>query len=745
MSSIWKQLKVLKNAVDNELNDVLETSIGMIDLIDIGYALLRDEINPMDDCNGEALVESYIENLLLVSQYIETDTTMESVIPDSLYDALYEKYKDMTGKDITGTPIVSSSRPIREHRYPEARGSLDKVHFVRDKDIPKDDKKKSLETWLRSVIKKCEAAGIPYKNAQLAADVKHDGLCTVFEFSGKKLDHALTRRDVDLNQGVDITHIFKDMGDKLIDMLHFQGVPMELFECKKFGIKTEIMVSDMSFDMMKKEMTRPPKNRRSAASMILNTSKDEYNPEWSKYLTIQPLQLCVEGDKMDFSMDKIGLKIYSWYYIGMINGRYQYIQPRMDHYGADFTLGKLEASMNLFETFIIDNVKSVSKGTGTLTDGVVITIMDQDIIQLLGRENNRNKFQVAYKFPAGIAKTKLLDVEFQVGPIAGTITPVAKIEPIKIMGNTISSPGLSNCDKMEKLQLRKGDEVMIRYDIVPILYKDDTCKPGDGEVFKTPKTCPICQHGLTVKDAIIRCMNPYCGARTVGRVYNYVNKLNMDGIGKATIEDLVDLGVVKTIGDLYRLENHKEEIVELPGYGIKKYSNIIKGVNKQRTFYPHQVLGALGIPDIGRRMMEKVCRAMNPNVLIQDIFAGDKPVIAQLEEIDGIAFATANKIYEGILMNKDVIEDLLHYVEFKEYEEKSESDTVVLFTKVRDKKFQEFLENQGIAIASGYSKKVTTVIVPSLDVTSSKVTKAKEDGKEIISLDDMKKRYNYKE
>ena len=87
----------------------------------------------------------------------------------------------------------------------------------------------------------------------------------------------------------------------------------------------------------------------------------------------------------------------------------------------------------------------------------------------------------------------------------------------------------------------------------------------------------------------------------------------------------------------------------------------------------------------------------------------------------------------------------MHYVELKEYEEKSESDTVVLFTKVRDKKFQEFLENQGIAIASGYSKKVTTVIVPSLDVTSSKVTKAKEDRKEIISLDDMKKRSNYKE
>lgn len=745
MSSIWKQLKVLKNAVDNELNDVLQTSIKMIDLIDIGYALLKNEINPMEDCNGEALPESYIEIVLLVAQYIETDTTMESVIPDSLYDALYEKYKDMTGKDITGTPIVSSSRPIREHKYPEARGSLDKVHFVRDEDIPENDNRKSLESWLRSVIKKCEAAGVPYKDALLAADVKHDGLCAVFEFSGKKLDYVLTRRDVDLNQGVDITHIFKGMGDKLINTLHLQGVPMELFECKKFGIKTEIMVSDICFDMMKKEMTHPPKNQRSAASMILNTTKEEYNPEWSTYLTIQPLQLIVEGDKMDFSVNKIGLKMYSWYYIGMINGRHQYIQPRMDHYGTDFTLGKLNASMNLFETMIIDSVKISAKETGTLTDGVVVTIMDPDIIQLLGRENNRNKFQVAYKFPAGIMKTKLLDVEFQVGPIAGTITPVAKIEPIQIMGNTISSPGLSNCDKMEKLQLRKGDEVMIRYDIVPILYKDDTCKSGKGDIFKAPKTCPICDQPLMVKDATVRCVNPYCGARTVGRIYNYVNKLNMDGIGSAIIEDLVDIGALHTIGDLYRLEEYKDSIIELPGYGIKKYNNIITSINKQREFYPHQLLGSLGIPDIGRRMMEKVCREIKPNVLLQNIFDEDKTIVHQLESINGIGSSTAIKIYEGILLNHDVIEDVMRYVSFKEYEEKPKSDTVVLFTKVRDKNFQKFLEDQGIEVVSGYSKRVTTVVVPTYDTTSTKVTQAKEDGKEIVTLDDLKNRYIYTE
>ena len=96
-------------------------------------------------------------------------------------------------------------------------------------------------------------------------------------------------------------------------------------------------------------------------------------------------------------------------------------------------------------------------------------------------------------------------------------------------------------------------------------------------------------------------------------------------------------------------------------------------------------------------------------------------------------------------MNKDVIEDLLHYVAFKEYEEKPKSDTVILFTKVRDKDFQTFLEEQDVEVVNGYSKRVTSVVVPSLDVISSKVTKAKEDGKEIISLDELKKRYNYKD
>lgn len=715
-------LKTLRHFIDNESDDLLESSISSVDFISIGNELLQDNSDIQD-----------IEDLLLITQYIETDTTLESIIPDEMYDSLYEKYKDITGKDITGTSISNTTnRPTKEHKYPEARGSLDKVHFVYDKEKPVNDSRKSLEYWFRNVLRQCEHLPLNYDKIPVFGDIKHDGLCAVFECTGNRIDHILTRRDTESNIGVDITHIVN--GLYIEDVFTTIKIPEEVINHRKeYAIKTEVMVSTEEFNKMQEELTDPPKNRRSAASMILNTIRDEYDRTWLNHLTIQPLQL-----SLTWNMDKIH---DGWVYIGKINDRDQFIKPSLGIVG--YLGDNYNKLMNDLETTIIPRLKEDANDRELPTDGVVFTIADLNIVETVGRKDNRNKFQVAYKFPAGIAKTKLLDVDFQVGCITGTITPVAKVEPVKIMGNTIVSPGLSNCEKMEKLNLRVGDEVLIRYDIVPILYKDATCKSGTGDVFKTPKVCPVCGHDLYVKDVTVRCMNTLCETRRVGKIYNYVNKIGIENVGKSTVEELVDREYLDTIADLYRLQNYKSEIIKLSGWGELKFAKMIHSINKQLLYYPHQILGSIGIPDIGRRVMEKVCKVIPPTVLIYKI-CNEEPILDEILSINGIGEKMARKIYDGIKENKEVLDDLLRYVSFKEYELDADNKPIVLFSKVkRDGEFESYLEANGYKVATGYSKAITILVVPNLSETSTKIEKAKKDGKEIVDMDTFKKRTGY--
>ena len=556
----------------------------------------------------------------------------------------------------------------------------------------------------------------------ISADFKFDGLSGVFEYdNGWK--HVIMRGDVELNDGTDISELFSGTID--IPSLFKYPLPKNIYK-QPFGLKTEILMMQSDYDKYVTVRAGKPANRRSAVSSILN-SDDEFDPDWLKYLTIIPLQISTDEQiKVDGN----------WRYVGVIDNRHQYIRlGDIESFTVTSSIGNSRDTINHINTTLKSNAESM----GLPIDGVVYTITNNTIISKLGRSNNINKFQIAYKFPAGIKKTKLIDVEFPVGSL-GTVTPLAIVEPVVINGSTITHSTLSNFAKLNALHLHIGDEVKIRYDIVPILEKDSSCKEAKSKLIAPPKYCPACGELLDTSTDIARCTNrESCPSRIFGKIINYINKLNIIGIGDATVKDLMDMNVVRNISDLYKLKQHEKFLLQQDGYSHKKINNMISSIYSRTNLFPHEILGAIGIPDVGRRVMETVCRNIPLNILLTE---DECTLISKLSTIKGIGNKMATKIVDGIEHNKILIHDILTYVTVKEYDNMLPTETVC-FTNIRDKDFETFLESKNVKVKDGYSKSVDILIVPNYNSTSTKVTKAKSDNKTILSIEDAYKKYGY--
>lgn len=713
------------NLLDNEFQKALE----LTDLEEVGTHLIET-----DDME---LIQKYIAIL----NFIENETDIATPVSDDLYDTIVERYKDLGGDNEIGTTIDMTnddSKTFREHKYPELRGSLSKVHFLRKKDIPEKDSRKSLEQFLLSADKELSTIKCPIT---VAVDLKFDGVSHVFEMSKgddyPTVKHVLTRYDVGRNLGMDVSHIFKNSsinGD--IRELLLSQLPYNINQSESFGLKVETLMTTPSFQKFMKDTGDSKCNRRSAITSIVNQTPEQFDPSLVNYLSIQPLQIA--------SVNYIDAGSNGWFYIGKMCGHHQYVHISTTN--LMFTCENLYHLAAHMDSYAIqDAIQNVKTFAGDIIpiDGVVFTLMNQEVAQILGRAKDKNKFQIAFKFPQGVKKTTLREVQFPVGPAASTITPLAIVEPVVINGNTITNATLSNFDKMDRLDLNIGDEVIIRYDIIPKLEKDSSCKKGKGVKVVRPESCPICHSDLHGGN---RCLNPNCDGKLSGKIYNYLRKMKIKSIGKKTIDKFVSLGYLKCIGDLYRLGHHKAEIESMIGFGPKAFNNILTAIFLRTSVYPHELLGALGIPAVSTETMKKACTGTGL------VYAGSKEEVfacqPALMNIHGIGEVTAKAIVQGIADRLNDIEDILRYITLLEYkEEETQPSAFVLFTEFRNQNFAEYLEDNNVRVLKSYTKSITHLFVPDgTNVETSKnakITKARENGVMILTESEAKKKFNY--
>jgi DNA ligase (NAD+) len=276
-------------------------------------------------------------------------------------------------------------------------------------------------------------------------------------------------------------------------------------------------------------------------------------------------------------------------------------------------------------------------------DGMVVKVDDLGIQSRCGSTSHHPRWAIAYKFQARQATTKLLSVEFQVGKI-GTITPVAKVEPVQVAGVTVSSISLHNEDNIRSRDLRLGDTVVIERagDVIPQIVKSIAdLRDGSETAVEYPKFCPMngAEQVPLVKEegeAAWRCVSCTCGAQDLQRMIFHVSKhaMNIESFGESNIERFQKLGWVKNIVDIYRIDYQR--VANLDGFGAKSATNLRTSIDKAKQNPIHRLLHSLSIHQLGREAAKLVAAEIENVFDLQDWAAerytqikGIGPVLAQ--------------------------------------------------------------------------------------------------------------------
>lgn len=238
-------------------------------------------------------------------------------------------------------------------------------------------------------------------------------------------------------------------------------------------------------------------------------------------------------------------------------------------------------------------------------DGVVVKVDDLNQQRTLGSIARSPRWAIAFKFTARKAETLLRNIALQVGR-TGTITPVAELEPVFVGGSTVSRATLHNADYIRELDLRVGDTVVVEKggDVIPKVSGVVAGKrPPGAAPFAIPTACPVCGSRVyrPTDEVSISCENAECPAQVRGRIEHFARRgaMDIEGLGEAAVEQLVSLGWVRNVADLYELQRHRAELVALERWGEKSTENLLAAIGKSKAQPFHRVLFALGIRHVG--------------------------------------------------------------------------------------------------------------------------------------------------
>lgn len=643
-----------------------------------------------------------LKTLIDCAQSIYNYSGKETGISDPDYDVLYEKLV-YTNPDTGITVAVVTKADTVYHRYPSLRGTLDKIYALTDDDVVENKSRRTLDDWIKSSENKIyEKTGqrISLADVEIYCFPKFDGVSGIFEFSKDgKLLRVLTRGFTETNEAQDITHIFKDW------------VTGPYTDCKhEYGLKTEIMMSDEDFNRYNEEYGTDYKQSRSIVSSIINSDECD---DRVKYLQLMHLRTAYLNENGEESLQELAPGAFNT----------PYLRCR---------LSDREAMRKFaFEHKYINGMRC---------DGMVIYIIDEKIQKILGRENNKQKFEVAFKFTEESGYTKLKDIKFTTG-LFGRINPVAVIKPIKLKGNTIENISLGSMGRFKELKLRKGDRVKVLYDIIPYLVfdeSDEECKRSNNEVIEAPDRCYDCGAPLVSSDSgdLLYCENAKCPCKEKGKILNYMNKMHIDGISYATVDTFYEEGYLKSIKDLYKLNKHKKKLEDIPGFGKKSIDIILDEIDNHLNVPASQMLGSLGIEGMSTKMFEKVLSVLSFDELMEYCLDDQTTrTMNLLSVIPGIKEKSALKIINGIRDNEKLIEFLEDVLTIIPEKNNASSKFSVVFTKVRSEEIEKWIADNGGVVKDSLSKDVDLLVVPMLGVESSKVTKANKYGIPVVPID----------
>lgn len=719
----------IRKIVDRMNGNEKNGKIGLILLL-----LRSNEIISFIDTFLDTKYDKMSDNMLdLVNDIIvHSKTVYENDVycdpySDNLYDKMLSKFKKFRDEPFGNNSIGLANA---KYKYDELSGTLDKKHFVYNVERTDSDDRGSIEEYIKGVpISKHDEFSVLVNQkkdgASATIDYKYDG-------SNYVAVSAISRGKKDYGEGTDVSAIMPDIkfSSKKIKKL--------LGYCPEYiGVQYEFLISDENKKLLETYLNQTFVNNRSAAAGLLRRivfANKKDREILKKFMSLVPVGFDVldEYQKSSYrkaSWNELYMVICDTFIYGDIDMSYEIIH------------GTKSEILEKFNNIAADQLKKRKKLNHAI-DGLVMTILDKDIQRKLGRKNNINQYQIAYKFPEEGQKTVIRDVIITTGNF-GYKEILLKVDPVILNGTTQFKAQIHSLNKFKKMKLRIGDEIILKLsgDVIPFAYKDSSCHEGDGKKIKLPKYCE-CGAPLQEEKNKLRCPNKCCPFRIVGSLSTFFVELNAKGIGEKTCKLLHDeLGVEKpsdilrlTTKDFKSLSGFKDASAKLC---MDTIDDIIK---KPRTI--STILSALGIDSFRTSTANKLLETIDINDLIKSIESGDKDkLISIIRKADGID-KNAIVIAEGLIDKLDELKELLSIMTIRKTDNVKYDKTLVISGIRNDDKLTEIANNSGYNVKDSGKKFDLLVIKDSSMMDKSKAKYALQKGIPIMTRNEFMTKYD---
>lgn len=625
----------------------------------------------------KALVEQL--NQAAKVYYQGQDEIMSNFEYDKLYDELTALEKE--------TGVVMANSPTTHVGYETISELPKEAHVVPMLSLNKTKEVPELVSWLGT------------KEGLLS--MKLDGLSIILTYEGGELVKALTRGNGEIGEVV--TNNAKT----------FVNIPGRISYQEQLVIRGEALILYSDFEELNRQEAESEKykNPRNLCSGSVRQLNNEITARRRVHFYVY--NIISAGDTLSFETKKQSME---W----------------LSEQGFDVVPYK-EVSASSLEQKVTEFSEEVKK-SDIPSDGLVLTFDDIAYSLTLGRTAKYPHDSIAFKWQDELAETKLLEVEWSASR-TGLINPVAIFEPVELEGTTVTRASVHNISILKELKLGIGDTILVYKAnmIIPQIYENRT---NSGRC-SIPEYCPVCREKTELKNengsVVLTCPNEQCYAKKIKLLSHFVsrNAMNIDGLSEATLEKLVNQGMIHSLADIFELDQYRDSIIEMEGFGEKSFENLMESIENAKKVPLANLLYSLGIKGVGLSTAKLIVNRFPYPVTRMNTLS-----IEDLSEIDGIGEVLAHAFVEYFseTENQTLIEQLSTILDV-EYPVRNTAQplkgktfvitgSLTRFTNRQECK--DRIESLGGKVSGSVSSKTTYLVNNDLSSTSSKNKKAKE-------------------
>jgi DNA ligase (NAD+) len=634
------------------------------------------------------------------------------VLADAEYDALFKQLKDI---EAANPDLVTADSPTQRIALGLSEQFTSVAHLVPMLSLENSYNADDLRDW----DKRCRETAKD-NNIEYTVEPKYDGAGISLYYENDKLVRGATRGDGIM--GEDITPNIKQI--KSIPL----SVPLSKKQVQSLEIRGEVIIPKDTFKKYNEqriaEGLAPLANPRNAASGTLRMlDPREVAKRGLSAILYHVSYHTTENDVPDPDVMHSHYSTLEWLY----------------NIGFNSPVKNMKRCKSIDE--VIDYCLDFEQHRDDLPfeiDGMVIKVNSLDMQDRLGQTTHHPRWAIAYKFKARQASSKLLRVEFQVGR-TGSITPVAKIEPVHIGGVTVSSISLFNEEVIKEKDLKIGDTVLVERagDVIPYIVKSNAdLRDGSEQDIIFPTHCPVCSEELYKPEgeAAWRCVNVSCPAQVVEKIIHFASKDAMDirSFGESIIKRFYDSDIVKDIAGIYKMDF--DQLTGLEKFGAKSVENLKAAIEKSKQQPLNRLIFGLGIRYVGETTAKTLANAVDH---LKDFTHWTEEQLCTLEDIGPKVAGSVHQFFQTH-ENIHLLDELeaLGLTLTNQHKKAQDSAGSVLsgqtflftgtLSHFKRNHAEAMVEERGGKLLSGVSSKLNYLVVG--DDAGSKLEKAKKLG-----------------